>query len=187
MGIKQFLVIHKFPTLFTILNELKSNLNFNIEHFINDKLPENSEDKNFIVISGDRNYFSLRQLKIDKYPISIEKLIEIINIQFLKNNFNHQNNMKIGNYFLNLNSRSLSLQNKSIQLTEKEIKIIRFLDISKEPVTIKKLQSEVWGHKSKLDTHTVETHVYRLRKKIEKKFHDKLFIISLKDGYKIKV
>ena len=187
MSIKQFLVIHKFPTLFTILNEIKSNLNFSVEPFINDKLPENSEDENFLIISGDRNYFSLRQLRIDKYPISIEKLIEIINIQFLKNNFNHQNNIKIGNYFLNLNSRSLSLQNKSIQLTEKEIKIIRFLDGSKGPVTIKKLQSEVWGHKSKLDTHTVETHVYRLRKKIEKKFHDKLFIISLKDGYKIKV
>ena len=187
MDIKQFLVIHKFPTLFSILNEIKSNLNFNVEHFINDKLPENSEDENFLVISGDRNYSSFRQLKIDKYPISIEKLIEIINIQFLKNNFNHQNNIKIGNYFLNLNSRSLSLQNKTIQLTEKEIRIIRFLDVSKGPVTIKKLQSEVWGYKSKLDTHTVETHVYRLRKKIEKKFHDKLFIISLKDGYKIKV
>ena len=77
---------------------------------------------------------------------------------------------------MNLNSRSLSLQNKSIQLTEKEIKIIRFLDVSKGPVTIKKLQSEVWGHKSKLDTHTVETHVYRLRKKIEKKFNDKLLL-----------
>ena len=187
MGIKQFLVIHKFPTLFTILNEIKSNLNFNVEHFINDKLPENSEYENYLIISGDRNYFSLRQLKINKYPISIEKLIEIINIQFLKNNFNHQNNIKIGDYFLNFNSRSLSLQNKSIQLTEKEINIIRFLDFSKGPVTIKKLQSEVWGYNSKLDTHTVETHVYRLRKKIEKKFHDKLFIISLKDGYKIKV
>ena len=187
MNIKQFLFIHKFPTLFTILNEIKSNLNFNVEHFIDDKFPNSSKDEIFLIISGDKNYSSPRQLKIDKYPISIEKLKEIINIQFLKNNFNHQNNIKIGNYFLNLNSRSLSLQNKSIQLTEKEIKIISFLDVSKGPATIKKLQSEVWGHKSKLDTHTVETHVYRLRKKIEKKFHDKLFIISLKDGYKIKV
>ena len=187
MSIKQFLVIHKFPTLFTILNEIKSNLNFNVEHIIDNKLLKNSENENFLIISGDKNYFSPRLLKIDKYPINIEKLIEIINIQFLKNNFNHQNNIKIGNYFLNLNSRSLSLQNISIQLTEKEIKIISFLDVSKGPVTIKKLQSEVWGHKSKLETHTVETHVYRLRKKIEKKFHDKLFIISLKDGYKIKV
>ena len=95
MSIKQFLIIHKFSTLFTILNEIKSNLNFNVEHYINDKLPENSVDENFLIISGDKNYFSLRQLKIEKYPISIEKLIEIINIQFLKNNFNHQNNIKI--------------------------------------------------------------------------------------------
>ena len=187
MSIKQFLVIHKFPTLFNILNEIKSNLNFNIEHLTDKKLPKNSEYDSFLIISGDKNYFSSRQLKIDKYPISIEKLIEIINIQFLKNNFNRQNNIKISNYLLNLNSRSLSLQNKSIKLTEKEIKIISFLDTSKGPVTIKRLQSEVWGHKSKLETHTVETHVYRLRKKIEKKFHDKLFIISIKDGYKIKV
>ncbi|MDC3163683.1 winged helix-turn-helix domain-containing protein [Candidatus Pelagibacter sp.] len=187
MSIKQFLVIHKFPTLFTILDEIKSNLNFNIEHLTDNKLPKNSEDNNFLIISSDRNYFPARQLKIDKYPISIEKLIELINIQFLKNNFNRQNNIKISNYLLNLNSRSLSLQNKSIKLTEKEIKIISFLDISKGPVTVKKLQSEVWGHKSKLETHTVETHVYRLRKKIEKKFHDRLFIISIKDGYKIKV
>ena len=73
------------------------------------------------------------------------------------------------------------------QLTEKEMKIITFLNNSKGPVTINKLQSEVWGYKSKLETHTVETHVYRLRKKVEKKFNDKFFIISLKNGYKIEV
>ena len=67
------------------------------------------------------------------------------------------------------------------------MKIITFLNNSKGPVTINKLQSEVWGYKSKLETHTVETHVYRLRKKVEKKFNDKFFIISLKNGYKIEV
>ena len=56
----------------------------------------------------------------------------------------------------------------------------------KKPISISDLQSKVWGHKSKLETHTVETHVYRLRKKVEKKFQDKSFIISLKNGYKIK-
>ena len=74
---------------------------------------------------------------------------------------------------------------KTLQLTEKEIKIISFLNNFKGPVSIKKLQTEVWGYKSKLETHTVETHVYRLRKKVEKKFDDKSFIISLKNGYKI--
>ena len=74
---------------------------------------------------------------------------------------------------------------KSLQLTEKEMKIISFLKNSKAPISIRKLQSEVWGYKSRLETHTVETHVYRLRKKVEKKFNDKSFIISLKNGYKI--
>ena len=74
---------------------------------------------------------------------------------------------------------------KTLQLTEKEIKIISFLNNFKGPVSIKKLQTEVWGYKSKLETHTVETHVYRLRKKVEKKFNDKSFIISFKNGYKI--
>ena len=65
------------------------------------------------------------------------------------------------------------------------MKIITYLNNSRGPVTINKLQSEVWGYKSKLETHTVETHVYRLRKKVEKKFNDKFFITSLKNGYKI--
>ena len=94
--------------------------------------------------------------------------------------------MKVGKYHINLNSRVMILESKSLQLTEKEVKIISFLNDSDTPISINKLQSEVWGYKSKLETHTVETHVYRLRKKIEKKFKDISFIVSLKNGYKIK-
>ena len=79
----------------------------------------------------------------------------------------------------------MTLNDKSLRLTEKEIRIINFLNISREPVALNKLQSEVWGYKSKLETHTVETHIYRLRKKIEKKFGDNKFISSIKGGYKI--
>ena len=86
---------------------------------------------------------------------------------------------------MNLNSRTISHLNKTLSLTEKEIKIITFLKNLKKPVSVEKLQSEVWGYRSKLETHTVETHVYRLRKKIEKNFDDKSFIMSLKNGYKI--
>ena len=64
-------------------------------------------------------------------------------------------------------------------------KIIIFLNDFKLPRSITDLQKEVWGHKSKLETHTVETHIYRLRKKIEKKFNDKNFISSFKTGYQI--
>ena len=74
---------------------------------------------------------------------------------------------------------------EKLLLTEKEAKIIIFLGKSKNPTSIVDLQKEVWGHKSKLETHTVETHIYRLRKKIEKKFKDKIFILSYKGGYKV--
>ena len=80
----------------------------------------------------------------------------------------------------------MNFENRSLQLTEKEMKIISFLNNSIVPVPISKLQSEVWGYKSKLETHTVETHVYRLRKKVEKKFNDKSFIVSLKMLTKLK-
>ena len=185
MTINQSLIIHKLPKLFSILNELKSNLNFKIE-YLNDEEITNISKKNVVVISGDKKSNLQNQVKIEEYPINIQKLIEIINIQFLKNKFNQQNNVKVGKYHINLNSRVMILESKSLQLTEKEVKIISFLNDSDSPISINKLQSEVWGYKSKLETHTVETHVYRLRKKIEKKFKDNSFIVSLKNGYKIK-
>ena len=77
-------------------------------------------------------------------------------------------------------------KNKILELTKKEIDIIIFLKNSKEPVTISKLQAEVWGHHSKLETHTVETHIYRLRKKINNTFENYEFIKSSKSGYFIK-
>ena len=185
MSLNQSLIIYRFPTLFKILNEIKSNLNFKIEHFKDNKLKTNINSQNLVVISGDKKYNFQNQVKINEYPIDIQKLIELVNVQFLKNKFNQQNNVKTGRYSINLNSRVMQFEDKSLQLTEKEMKIISFLNNSKGPVKINKLQSEVWGYKSKLETHTVETHVYRLRKKVEKKFNDKSFIISLKNGYKI--
>ncbi len=185
MTINQSLIIHKLPTLFSILNEIKSNLNFKIE-YLNDEEITNISKKNVVVISGDKKSNLQNQVKIEEYPINIQKLIENINIQFLKNKFNQQNDVKVGKYHINLNSRVMILESKSLQLTEKEVKIISFLNDSDSPISINKLQSEVWGYKSKLETHTVETHVYRLRKKIEKKFKDNSFIVSLKNGYKIK-
>ena len=184
MDSNQYLVIHKFPTLFNILNEIKIYLNFKIEYFEDDKF-KNVDNRNLVVISGDKKINFQNQAKIESYPINIQKFIELINIQFLKNKFNQQNDVKVGKYRFNLNSRIMKYELKSLQLTEKEMKIISFLKNSKAPISIRKLQSEVWGYKSRLETHTVETHVYRLRKKVEKKFNDKSFIISLKNGYKI--
>ena len=77
-------------------------------------------------------------------------------------------------------------QNKiKLKLTEKEINSIIYLNSAEKSVNIQELQSKVWGYQSELETHTVETHIYRLRKKISKVFDDENFIISNKDGYKI--
>ena len=186
MNKNQSLIIYKFPSLFSILDEIKSYLNFNIINFNEEKFNENSIENNFVIISGDDKSDFQNQINLDLYPISIRKLIEVVNIQLLKNKFNQQNKVKVGKYYINLNSRKMNYKELSLPLTEKEVKIIIFLNTSKLPVNIKKLQSEVWGYKSKLETHTVETHVYRLRKKIERKFKDQSFIISSKNGYQIK-
>ena len=185
MNTDQFLIVYKSPILFSILNEIKNNLNFNIKHYKNEQFREDFSKKNMVVITELKKIKFENQIKVEEFPINIQKLIEIINVQFLKNKFNQQNSLKVGEYSLNLNSRTISYLNKTLSLTEKEIKIITFLKNLKRPVSVEKLQSEVWGYRSKLETHTVETHVYRLRKKIEKNFNDKSFIMSLKNGYKI--
>ena len=115
---------------------------------------------------------------IDKFPIKLTKLIEIINISFLKQEYNIQSNINIGKYELNLNSRMLSYNKINLDLTEMESNLILFLKKSKEPVSVKKLQDKVWKHVPDLETHTVETHIYRLRKKVKNKFQDDNFIKS---------
>ncbi len=77
--------------------------------------------------------------------------------------------------------------NKTLNLTEKEATIINFIHKSKRPVSVNDLQTKVWEYKSQVETHTVETHVYRLRKKILNTFNEKNFIMSDKNGYKISI
>ena len=72
-------------------------------------------------------------------------------------------------------------------MTEKENNTIIFLSKSKKPVSVSELQKKVWSYQSDIETHTVETHIYRLRKKISKAFNDKQFIISEKNGYFINI
>ena len=97
-----------------------------------------------------------------------------------------QSDINLGVYKLNLNSRKIFDDKNELNLTEREAEIIIFLKNSEKPVSIDELQTKVWGHSLKLDTHTVETHIYRLRKKINDKFNNNNFIISTKLGYDIK-
>ena len=101
----------------------------------------------------------------------------------MKKKYNQQSEIHLGTYKLNLNSRKIFNEDNFLNLTEREANIVFFLKNSKKPVNISKLQTEVWGHNSKLETHTVETHIYRLRKKILNVFKDNDFIKSSKSGY----
>ena len=152
-------------------------LNFEIEHIEQKKINEIdfSSFKDYLVISlKSCNQFS-NFTKIDKVPKKIDKLIQIINLNFIKNQFAKQSNYKIGKYNLDLNSRVISCQNINLDLTEKEVELLIFINQNKF-ATLKLIQKQVWGYVSDLETHTVETHIYRLRKKMKKIFQDDNFI-----------
>ena len=116
-------------------------------------------------------------------PLSIDKVIELINIQLIKLRFNHQSKVSIKQYVLNLNSKLFSKGPMNLKLTEKEIEIILYLDDSKKKHDVLDLQKNIWKYSAEMETHTVETHIYRLRKKISDKFNDENFILSNKSGY----
>ena len=118
--------------------------------------------------------------------IKINKLIERLNIEFLKQKFTNQAQLKASKYLIDLNSRKMSLNNLSLKLTEKEVNTIIYLSKSEKPVSVDELQEKVWSYHSDIETHTVETHIYRLRKKISKTFNDNNFITSERNGYQIK-
>ena len=106
--------------------------------------------------------------------------------KFLKLKFNSQSKVKVNNYIIDLNSREMLIKDNKLKLTEKEINTITYLSKSDKPVSIDELQKKVWSYQSDIETHTVETHIYRLRKKILNTFNDNDFIISEKNGYQIK-
>ena len=184
----QNLIIYKFTELYKILDELSLNLNFNII-FINDEDSLNEQIKkhhNYLIISNEKYSDFNHQFVLDNIPINIFKLIEKINIEFLKIQFNIQSEVKVKNYTIDLNSREMIMNNKNLKLTEKEINTITYLSNSNKPVSINELEKKVWSYQSDIETHTVETHIYRLRKKILNTFEDNNFIISKKNGYQIK-
>ncbi len=178
------LIIHQNKILYNILNEISENINFKIIH--TDDFNINFQDFGNYIILTQKNYQEIKnQLIINNLPIKLSKLIENLNIVFLRQEYNLKSNIIIGKYELNLNSRILSLNKDKLDLTEMEANVILFLKKSNKPSNVKKLQKNVWGHVPNLETHTVETHIYRLRKKIKDKFQDDNFIKSFKDGYQI--
>ena len=210
--VKQIINIVCIPILYNILEEIKDNLSFKVSNFNNEDeflkfLNENKTDykKFFIITTIHKNDFFLKNnfnikniffflkhnseqnfdsnYNIFKYPVDIYNLIEKINIQLIKQKYDFQSKIKIKNYSLDLNSRTISKNSKNLKLTEREMDIILFLNNSEKPQKINVLQNQVWRYSSELETHPVETHIYRLRKKINDNFKDNNFIISSDTGY----
>ncbi len=184
----QNIIIYKLTELYLILDELRKDLNFNIsfedrEEFLNERVKDLN---NYLIISNKKFSNIENQLVINNLPINLFKLIEKINIEFLKLQFNSQSEVKVKNYTIDLNSREMLTKNTKLKLTEKEINTITYLSKSEKPVSVDELQEKVWSYQSDIETHTVETHIYRLRKKIFSTFDDNEFIISKKNGYQIK-
>ena len=189
----QNVFIINFNSLYEILDEIKENLSFKIIKFENKEYFKKKLDLNKIdclVISKtdhklllndnitDKNFLDLNNL-----PLSLKKLLELINIKLIKLKFNQQSNVIIKGYELNLNSKFFSKGNLNLKLTEKEIEIILYLNNKKIKYKVADLQKNIWGYSADMETHTVETHIYRLRKKISDLFKDEKFILSDKNGY----
>ena len=185
---KHKILIYNFHELFIILDEIKNFLNLDVKKLSNiqDLKNINSNSQKNLIVSKDKISEDFDSLLLNEFPVKITNLVERFNIEYLKQKFNQQSEIKIGKYNINFNSREIILGNKNLKLTEKETNIIIYLSKFDKPKKIDELQINVWGYHSELETHTVETHIYRLRKKILNTFNDNEFIISRKNGYQIK-
>ena len=186
--INQNIIIYKFIPLYQILKEIEKDINLNVISIVEEKdlKNETTKFKNYLIITKTKIFNFKNQLILNNLPMNISKIIERLNIEIIRNKYLDQSQMIINRYNINLNSKEISLNKKKLKLTEKEIRTIIYLSKSAKPITINELQTEVWGYQSDLETHTVETHIYRLRKKFSDFFNDKTFISSEKNGYKIK-
>ena len=191
----QNVFIINFHSLYEILDEIKENLFFKIIKLENENNIKNNSDLdtiNSLIISKTDHKLLLNiditdknLLNFNDLPMSINKLLELINLKLMKLKFSYQAKVHINGYELNLNSKFLSKNALNLKLTEKETEIILYLYETKKNHDVADLKKNIWRYSAGMETHTVETHIYRLRKKILKNFDDRNFIVSQKDGYQI--
>ena len=195
--VNQKLYIINLSTFYDIINELKEHINYELRSFENKEIFFDQykskiisiENSILVVPEGEYNFFikNINEDQIIKYdpPINIFNFIENLNVRFIQKKYQDQSSINVKDFFLDINSRELKKDKISLKLTEREIDMILFLNNSKKPVNVSTLEREIWQHSSDLETHTVETHIYRLRKKIKVKFGNVELIKSDKDGYSI--
>ena len=207
--IKYNIILVECNPLYQILFEIKNNFLFEIKNFILKDLNKTDLTNSIILSKFIHKDYLLKNGNIDKkkiifllkknenfdkinntqyifYPFNVYDLVEKINTELIKQKYNDQSFIKILNYSLDINSRIISNDSGRLKLTEREVDIILFLNDHKKPQKVNVLQNQVWKYSSELETHTVETHIYRLRKKIINTFKDDNFILSDENGYFIK-
>ena len=134
------------------------------------------KSENFKIIKKDNVLSSFLEL-----PVNYQDLEKIIKLAILKFKFLFQSKVEIGKYNLDKNERTISYGKKSAKLTERELDIILYLSGKKEGSTKQEIMKDIWSHGEEIDSHTYETHLYRLRQKLQSKLSDKKFI-SVEDG-----
>jgi hypothetical protein len=182
------------------LNELKMFLKFNplIDNF-NDNtniilfhvdILKDKKHKDFInsfdttkICAGNRKDLTDMYDANIELPTTLKEINAIVDKTVAKKKFNKNSSIEIKSYFLNKNEKKLSKLDNFIIVTEKEVQLLELFLNNKKPISKDNILSSVWNYSSDADTHTVETHIYRLRKKITDKFMDEKFILNNKDGY----
>jgi len=184
----QNIIVYRFNHLYQILKELEEDIQFKIIEVSDEKaLKDVIKDlNNYLIITKKQILKINNQFILNQLPMKIFKMIEKLNIEFLKHQFTEKSKFIVNDYTIDINAREMSSKNAKLKLTEKEVNTIIYLSKVNKPISIDELQTKVWDYHSDIETHTVETHIYRLRKKISKNFLDDNFIISKNNGYQIK-
>ena len=176
---------------FLKFNPLFDNINNKHEVILihNEELKDTNK-KNFIEKSSAIKIYASKKKDLlsnyDAYlelPANLKEINAVIENAFAKSKFSKNSSIVIKNYLLNKNEKKLYKQKDFIILTEKEIQLLELFLDKKKPISKENILSTVWNYSADADTHTVETHIYRLRKKINDKFIDQKFILNNKTGY----
>ena len=174
----------KFNPLFDDLNNNTKIILFHIDALQDKKLKNYiyKNDSIKICVGKKRDLLDDWNANLE-LPATLNEINAIVENTVAKRKFNINSSIKIKDYFLNKNEKKLFKSGEFVILTEKEIQLLELFLRSKKPVTKDNILSSIWNYSSEADTHTVETHIYRLRKKINDKFMDDKFILNKKEGY----
>ena len=195
--LNQKLYIINLSNFYDIISELKDHIDYKISKFDSKEIffdkykSGNISIKNSILVVHEKEFnFFIKDINEDQIiqfipPVNIFTFIENLNVRFIQKKYLDQSNVNVKDFFLDINSRELKKGKSSLKLTERETDMILFLNNAKKPINVETLEKEIWQHSSELETHTVETHIYRLRKKIKAEFGNDDLIKSNKNGYTI--